>query len=495
MSVTDALLDILIVLVAAKVAAELMERLNIPVVVGEILAGILIGPSALDLVSSNDVLRALGEIGVILLLLEVGSELELSELAAVGRVSLSVAIVGVIVPFVGGAAFGSAIGMTAKEAIFVGAALTATSVGITARVLGDLKALAMVESRTVLGAAVADDVIGLVILTVVVRLATSGSVSALSVLWIVFVAVGFLAATAFVGVRFVPGFFDWIARQSRSSGTLVAIALAFTLAVAELANEAKLAPIVGAFVAGLALGRSNSSDRIRRELQPVGHLLIPVFFLTIGIDVDVGQFAKPSVLAIAGALFVIAVSGKLAAAVGMIGATGDRLLVGIGMIPRGEVGLIFATIGLSQAIIGQRDYASILLVVLLTTLVTPPVLRSRLERLRKGATAAAGPQAPRPEAGWLALSDGRGIGVVDLVAIPPIGEAIDVSMQAALDARRAPPTGGATRRLARSAAADSFEVRPWSSGDVLHHARARPSSFVALPSDHGAARSGTPRAR
>ena len=205
MSVTDALLDILIVLVAAKVAAELMERINIPAVVGEILAGILIGPSALDLVSNNDVLRVLGEIGVILLLLEVGSELELSELAAVGRASMSVAIVGVIVPFVGGAAFGSAIGMTGKEALFVGAALTATSVGITARVLGDLKALTMVESRTVLGAAVADDVIGLVILTVVVRLATSGSVSVLGVLWIVFVAVAFLAVTAFVGIRFVPG--------------------------------------------------------------------------------------------------------------------------------------------------------------------------------------------------------------------------------------------------------------------------------------------------
>ncbi len=186
-------------------------------------------------------------------------------------------------------------------------------------------------------------------------------------------------------------------------------------------------------MAGLALGRSNSSDRIRRELQPVGHLFIPVFFLTIGIEVDVAQFAKPSVLAIAGVLFVIAVAGKLAAGVGMIGSPGDRILVGIGMIPRGEVGLIFATIGLSQAIIGQRDYAAILLVVLLTTLATPPVLRSRLERMRKGATTAAGPQAPRPEGGWLALSDGRGgIGVVDLVAIPPIGEAIDVGLQAAL---------------------------------------------------------------
>ena len=433
MSVTDALLDILIVLVAAKVAAELMERINIPAVVGEILAGILIGPSALDLVSNNDVLRVLGEIGVILLLLEVGSELELSELAAVGRASMSVAIVGVIVPFVGGAAFGSAIGMTGKEALFVGAALTATSVGITARVLGDLKALTMVESRTVLGAAVADDVIGLVILTVVVRLATSGSVSVLGVLWIVFVAVAFLAVTAYVGIRFVPGFFDWIARYSRSAGTLVAIALAFTLAIAELADAAKLAPIVGAFVAGLALGRSNSSDRIRRELQPVGHLFIPVFFLTIGIDVDVDQFAKPSVLGLAAVLFVIAVVGKLASAAGLLGAPGDRLLVGIGMVPRGEVGLIFATIGLGQAIIGQREYAAILLVVLLSTLLTPPVLRWRLENLRRASAPAVGPQMPRPEGGWLVLTHTRGSsGVIDLAGTPPIGDALAVGLQAAL---------------------------------------------------------------
>ena len=432
MSVTDALLDILIVLAAAKVAAELMERLNIPAVVGEILAGILIGPSALDLVSNNDVLRVLGEIGVILLLLEVGSELELSELAAVGRASLSVAVAGVIAPFVGGVAVGVSIGMTGKEAVFVGAALTATSVGITARVLGDLKALTMVESRTVLGAAVADDVIGLVILTVVVRLATSGSVSLLGVLWIVFVAVAFLAVTAFVGVRYVPSVFDWIAHHSRSAGTLVAIALAFTLAIAELANEAKLAPIVGAFVAGLALGRSRSSDRIRRELQPVGHLFIPVFFLTIGIDVDVEQFVKPAVLGLAAVLFVVAVAGKLVSALGLWGSPGDRLLVGIGMVPRGEVGLIFATIGLSQAIIGQRDYAAILLVVLLTTLATPPVLRLRLEELRKGARVAPGPQVARPEAGWLTLRPGRAGGVVDLVASPPVGDALEVGLQAAL---------------------------------------------------------------
>ncbi len=165
---------------------------------------------------------------------------------------------------------------------------------------------------------------------------------------------------------------------------------------------------MGAFVAGLALGRSTASDRIRRELQPVGHLFIPVFFLSIGIEVDVAQFAKPSVLAIAGGLFVIATLGKLASAAGMFGSPGDRLLVGLGMVPRGEVGLIFATIGLSEAIIGERDYAAILLVVLLTTLLTPPALRWRLEKLRSGAGVIAGPQAPKPAGGWLTLVAGRG---------------------------------------------------------------------------------------
>ncbi len=175
-----------------------------------------------------------------------------------------------------------------------------------------------------LGAAVADDVLGLVILTVVVRIVSEGSVSVLSVLGIFAIAFAFLVATTAVGTRAAPPIFQFLHRYARSTGTLVALALAFTLAFAELADAAELAPIVGAFVAGLSLSRSTVSERISRELAPVGHLFIPVFFLQIGIDVDIDAFFDPTVLAIGGALFVVAVVGKLAAAVGATGCAGRQ---------------------------------------------------------------------------------------------------------------------------------------------------------------------------
>ncbi|MEP6661190.1 MAG: cation:proton antiporter [Acidimicrobiales bacterium] len=428
MDVSEFLLHILVVLLAAKVAAEVAERVSIPPVMGEIVAGIIVGPSVLGLVGNDDVLRVLAEVGVILLLLQVGLEMDLGELGSVGRASLSVATVGVIVPFGAGIGTGLAFGLGANEALFVGAALTATSVGITARVFGDLRALASVEARTVLGAAVADDVIGLVILTVVTRVVSEGSVSLLDVLWIVTVALGFLVVTTAVGLRIAPPLFAAVTRHSRSSGTLVAIALAFTLGIAELANTAKLAPIVGAFVAGLVLARCAPAERIRRELTPVGHLLIPVFFLQIGIDADIGQFAHPKVLGLAGALLVVAILGKLASTAGMWGASGDRLLVGIGMIPRGEVGLIFATLGFRQGVFGKDVYAALLLVVLVTTIATPPALRQRLLHLRRrrqpkltGATA-------RPEEGWLVERDDH----VELVAEPAAALTLEVALDAAV---------------------------------------------------------------
>src|SRR4051812_20257699 len=245
MDVGRILLDILIVLVAAKLASEGSERVGVPPVVGEILAGILIGPSVLGLVGDGDeVLRTLGELGVILLLLEVGMEMDLRELSAVGKASLSTATIGVVTPLVLGFGAMELIGDDPKTSLFVGAALTATSVGITARVFGDLKALATTEARIVLGAAVADDVMGLVVLTVVVRLVTGGSLSVLGVAWIVVVAVGFLVVGGAVGLRVAPTIFGFVERYSRSTGTLVALALAFTLAFAELADAAKLAPIV-----------------------------------------------------------------------------------------------------------------------------------------------------------------------------------------------------------------------------------------------------------
>lgn len=428
MSVVEVLRDILIVLVAAKVAAEIAERIKVPAVVGEIVAGVVIGPSVLGLVSTTEVLQVLAEIGVILLLLQVGLEMDLRDIAAVGRASMSVAVIGVILPMAMGYGVGVAFGHDSNTSLFLGAALAATSVGITARVFSDLRALTSVEARTVLGAAVADDVLGLVILTVVVRIVTQGSVSIMTVLGIVGVAVAFLVLTTWLGGKFGPPLFRAVQKYSRSAGTLVALALAFTLFFAELADAAKLAPIIGAFVAGLSLSRSDQRERIERDLTPVGHLFIPVFFLAIGIEVDVSSFVKLEVLEIAGALAVVAIVGKLLAAVGAIGSPGDKPLIGLGMLPRGEVGLIFATIGLEDQVLGQNLYASLLLVVLVTTLLAPPLLRMRLQRIRADRRPRLGSGEPMPEGGWLWVDDE----VVDLSGDPPDHVAVTIGLEAAL---------------------------------------------------------------
>ncbi len=442
MDIAEILRHILIVLIAAKVAAELAERLGIPAVVGEIVAGIAIGPSLLNAVGGgggDEVLRTLGELGVILLLLDVGLEMDLRELGRVGRTSFLVAAVGVVAPMVLGIGAMELIGEDFNTSLFVGAALTATSVGITARVFGDLKALATTEARIVLGAAVADDVMGLVVLTVVVRLVTQGSVSILSVVGIVGVAVVFLVVGGFGGLRLAPPLFALIERFSRSTGTMVALALAFTLAFAELADAAKLAPIVGAFVAGIALSRSRQAEQIRRELSSVGHLFIPVFFLQIGIDADIGAFGKASVLRDAALLLVVAAVGKLISPIGAIGAPGDKVLIGLGMLPRGEVGLIFATLGLQQGVLGPDLYAALLLVVLVTTLAAPQLLKLRFSMLRGSTPAATVPvDAPTPEGGWLRVDRDE----VDLAGRPPDALAVPLALDAALALARRRPAAG-----------------------------------------------------
>ncbi len=441
MDIAHVLRDILIVLVAAKLAAEFAERIGIPAVVGEIVAGVLIGPSLLGVVGNADeVLRTLGEIGVILLLLDVGLEMDLGELTKVGRASMLVATVGVVSPMVlGFAAMRLFVTDDLNTSLFVAAALTATSVGITARVFGDLRALATTEARIVLGAAVADDVMGLVVLTVVVRLVTEGSVSLGSVVAIVAIAVGFLLVGGLVGLRVAPPLFGLVERVSRSTGTLVALALAFALAFAQLADAASLAPIVGAFLAGLALNRAEQAPRIRRELAPVGHLFIPVFFLQIGIDADIGAFASPTVLRDAAILLVVAVVGKLVSPIGAAGTPGDRWLIGLGMLPRGEVGLIFATIGLQNGVLGDDLYAALLVVVLVTTLATPQLLKLRYNRIRGGSGArAVAVVDAEPAGGWLVTNASS----VELAANPPTDTGLTVALQAATAVAYGRPSAG-----------------------------------------------------
>jgi Kef-type K+ transport system membrane component KefB len=421
------LLDVLIILVAAKVAAELAERIRIPTVVGEIIAGVLIGPSVLNVVQSGDVLSTLAELGVILLLLEVGMHMDLGELRSVGKAAMGVAIVGVVLPFAGGFAIGPAFDLTSDQTLFLAAALTATSVGITARVFGELRALATGEARTVLGAAIADDVMGLIILTVVVRVVTGeGSVTVASIGAIIAIALLFLVVCTGLGVWLAPKLFALIDRHARSSATLFALALAFTLGIAQLASAAKLAPIIGAFVAGLSLGRSPVASRVQRELTPVGHLLIPVFFLQIGINVDVSAFADVSVVVLALAITAVAIVGKLAAGWAGRSARVDALTVGFGMIPRGEVGLIFASIGLGAAVFTQELYAAVLLMVLLTTLMTPPLLNWRIKQ-RSATYAHIEPEVmEEPSTGWLIAAE-----ELTLAGVPNHDQLLNVALPTA----------------------------------------------------------------
>jgi Kef-type K+ transport system membrane component KefB len=474
--VNRAFLDILIVLLAAKLAAEGAERLRVPAVVAEILAGIIIGPSMLGLVhglaintegggTGVGVLQTLGELGVILLLLEVGMHMDLRELRAVGRSALMVAVIGVVLPFITGFAIAEVFNFSTNQALFISASLAATSVGITARVFGDLRALATVEARTVLGAAVADDVIGLVILTIVVKLATgTGSVSAGSVIGTIALAIGFLVITTVVGSYGAPKLFGAIDRVARSSGTLVALALAFTLGIAQLASLAKLAPIVGAFVAGLALGRSAPSQRIQRELTSLGHLFIPVFFLQIGIETNVRQFFKPAVLGLAAGLIVVAIIGKVLAGYGALGSPGNKLLIGIGMIPRGEVGLIFAGVGLREGVLRENSYAAILLMVLVTTIITPPLLAWQYRRVTAGLRDRALDNSPaivRPANGWLIVRDRGTQQILDLAATPAPEELLDVALHAALQVDRVDPTPALLSWTADAAAHPNTKALRW----------------------------------
>jgi Kef-type K+ transport system membrane component KefB len=425
------LLDLIIVLGVAKCAAELAERLRVPAVLGEIVAGVLIGPSVLGLIQLDGErgvsIALLAEIGVLLLLVQVGMEMDLVELSKVGRASMLVACIGVALPFVGGAVATVLLGESAKTAVFIGAALTATSVGITARVFGDLRALATTEARIVIGAAVADDVLGLVILTVVVKIATGGTVGFGTVAGTLGLAVAFLLATGAVGLLVVPKLLDRIHLRASSGATVVVAAVVLTFAFAELADLAKLAFIIGAFVAGLSIARSEHHERIGGDFGAIGNILIPVFFVQIGINADLAAMAKPSVIGLASVLTVIGVLGKIASAFGATGARVDRLLIGLGMIPRGEVGLIFASIGLANGVLDKDLYGALLMVVLVTTIITPPLLRIRIgSNGRRAGMADVGVDL-EPETGWLEVVDGE----ARLCAIPTDVHTIGVALQTA----------------------------------------------------------------
>ncbi|HET7023965.1 MAG TPA: cation:proton antiporter [Gemmatimonadales bacterium] len=395
-SVPAILATLALILVAAKLLGAAAERIGQPSVLGELGAGILLGALGLmpaESTAAGSFVHLLAEFGVVMLLFEIGLETDLQEMFRVGSAAASVAVVGVVIPFALGyvywahgphAMVASTVSI-AVAAIFVGATLTATSVGITARILSDLKRLHTEEAKVILGAAIIDDVLGLVILSVVSTIAGGTAVTAGAGLRVLLVAVGFLVVAVVLGLKLAPRLFDRIAAlQARH--VLVVFAVAFALLFAALADAVGSAMIIGAFAAGLILSGTNQFHLIEDRVRPIGAILTPVFFVSVGAQADLGLFdvTRPgavSMLLLAFALTALALLGKLASGWAAPWARFDPLTVGVGMVPRGEVGLIFADIGRRTGILGEPVFNAVLIMVLATTIVAPIGLKKRFARL------------------------------------------------------------------------------------------------------------------
>lgn len=405
--VTQLLLSLSILLLGAKLFGSLAVRCHQPAVLGELFFGVLLGNlSAVGLVNleflrpggpaagaAAEQLEMLGRIGVILLLFEVGLDSSVAQMRRVGSSALLVAVLGVVTPF--------ALGWFVTRwlapdspwpmPLFIGATLCATSVGITARVLKDLGKSSQTESQIILGAAVIDDVLGLVVLAVVQGIIVSGTTDMSSISLIVGKAVAFLIVTLWAGRAFSPFFFR-IALNLRVHGMLGVSAMCFCFLLAWAADAMGLAPIVGAFAAGLLLDESHyaahlpeDERRLEEWVLPLTTILVPIFFVMMGLHVDLRALGDRSVVTFLAGILLAAILGKQVCGLGVLGRGADRLSVGIGMIPRGEVGLIFAAIGEKlvfegRPVVGAREYTAIVLMVMITTMITPPLLAWSLGR-------------------------------------------------------------------------------------------------------------------
>jgi len=372
------------VLVSAKLLGALANRFGMPAVLGELTAGVLLGASLLGILDPHDpVMHALSELGVLILLFEIGLHTDLRSLMKVGGAASTVGLVGVALPFVLGYYVASWLGVASLPAIVSGAALTATSIGISARVLADLGQLESPEGQVVLGAAVLDDVVGLIILSVVSGLAEGGELHPLEIGRITLVAIGFVVAAVLIGGIVAPPAFRGVDKLERMGGVLGPIALAFALAMAFLADYAGSAMIIGAFAAGLVLHGTPQRTAIEKSITGLGHYLVPIFFAVVGASVDVRSLASGPILAIGGALVVVGILTKVAAGFAPWWFKGRKLLIGVAMVPRGEVGLIFAQVGLTTGVLSVQLFSAITMMVMITTFVAPPAL-SRMSRVTHG---------------------------------------------------------------------------------------------------------------
>jgi Kef-type K+ transport system membrane component KefB len=369
-----------IILVSARLLGLLAHQLGQPAVLGELLAGVLLGSSVFGLVDpTSEILHVFAELGVVILLLEIGLETDMADLLRVGGAATAVAAVGVVLPFALGYGVCVLFGLSHLVATVAGATLTATSVGITARVLSDLGRLQEPESRVILGAAVIDDVLGLIMLAMVAGLAKGEEVTAFTIARTAGVAFGFLAVTLALG-RFAVQPVVWLLDRPRLPGGPVVAAVSIALLLAWLAAAAGSAVIIGAFAAGLLLRRMPGAHAMEGAVARLGHFFVPIFFVMVGAAVDVRMLnpldpANRSTLLVGALLVVAAVIGKLAAGYAPFWFRGRKLVIGVGMVPRGEVGLIFAQMGLTAGVFDAGLFGAAILMVMVTTFLAPVWLK------------------------------------------------------------------------------------------------------------------------
>jgi Kef-type K+ transport system membrane component KefB len=409
------LLSLVVIYLASKLGAEAAKRFDLPPVLGELVAGVIVGVSALHLIifpesglsapdsavmtvlqwinhlspaaltsvyeSQSEVISVLAELGVIILLFEIGLESDLRQLKEVGTQAVIVACVGVAVPFAAGTAGLMMLFHTpAIPAIFAGAALTATSIGITSKVLSELGQLKSKEGQIIVGAAVIDDVLGIIVLAVVASLAKTGEIDVANVIYLIVSATAFLLGSILLGGIFNKTFVA-IVEKLKTRGNVVMPAFIFAFFMAFLGNAIHLEAILGAFAAGLVLDETDARNELDELVKPIADLLVPIFFVTVGARADLGVL-NPTVpenragLLIAAFLMVVAILGKVVTGWAVFGQPGiNRLAIGVGMIPRGEVGLVFAGIGSASGVLDKPLEVSIIVMVILTTFLAPPFLR------------------------------------------------------------------------------------------------------------------------
>ncbi len=409
------LLSLVVIFLASKIGGELCARIDLPPVLGELVAGVLIGVSALHLLvfseggedgshslimnlmqmtahlspealtsvfqAQSEVISVLSELGVVILLFEIGLESDLKELLRVGPQATVVAVVGVVTPFaLGTAGLILLFGTPTVPAIFAGAALTATSIGITAKVLAEIQRLSSREGQIIIGAAVMDDVLGIIVLAVVASLARDGKVEPLNVVYLIVSAGVFLVGAILVG-RFLSPFFVALVDGMKTRGQLLLSSLIFAFILSYIAAAIQLEAILGAFAAGLVLAETEKRRDLEAKVIPIADMLVPVFFVVVGARTDISVL-NPLVpenregLVMAAFLLAIAIVGKVVTGFSVFGLPGiNRLAIGVGMIPRGEVGLVFAAVGSDSGVLSKPLEAAIIVMVILTTFLAPPLLR------------------------------------------------------------------------------------------------------------------------